>query len=489
MNIKLILIFLLLIISSINTASADVWTPNSSMVSGLTDVGKYSAPAVFLDDDILKLISGNLDGTFVGWYWSGSIWVEDSSIVSGLGDVGEHSSPALFLDGSTLKLISGDWEGTFTGWYWNGATWVLDASIDSGLGGVGRASRPTVFFDGSTLKLISGEGVSFVFTDTLNGWYWSGSTWVLDASVVSGTSDSVQFSSPSVFNDDGTLKLISGDYWGTFKSWYWSGSTWVSDSSIKSGLGDVGWRSTPHVYLDGSDFKVIAGDESGLFTGWNELHLYALSGTITNESGAVNNATITLSGAGGSTTSNETGYYEITGITSDTYSITVTEALHYNYSDTISITSDNEMNIFLTFIIPETIPVIALPPVTPTEIPVPILVEKTELTVFEESFVNLSDLSILITNLMGKCISWAFLLASYIGAIVSNLLLKGKEEDEEPDVLNVLLFGTIGWVLLLIVNFSGYITIVTTSFALNSLIFGIAGFVVYTILDMVTPNK
>ena len=484
---KRIISFLLILIIFTNIASAaDMWTPDSSIISGLTDVGQYSDPIIFLDGSTLKLISGNGTGTFSGWYWDGSTWIPDASIVSGLSDVGDHSSPTVFLDGSTLKLISGNWGGTFTGWYWSGSAWVLDASIISGLSDVGRASKPTVFLDGSTLKLISGEGTEFVFTDTLNGWYWNGATWVSDASVVSGTSTSVQFSSPTVFLDGSTLKLISGDYWGTFMSWYWSGSAWVLDASIRSGLSDVGWRSTLDVYVDGSDLKVIVGDDSGLFTGWSELHLYALSGIISNENGVVNDATITLSGSGGSTTSNETGYYEITGITSDTYSINVTEASHEDYSDTVTITSDTEKNILLTFIPTVIIPIVAPPPLIPVEIPTPMVTEEVELTIFEETAEKVNDLSILITNLIGKGLSWTFILATYIGAIASHLLIKGK--DEEPDVLNVLLFGTLGWALLLLINFSGYITIVTTSFILNALIFGIAGFVVYTVLDVVTSK-
>ena len=490
MKYKVVLIFLLLIFAFINTASAvNAWTPNASIVSGLSDVGTDSAPTVFLDGSTRKLISGDNDGTFTGWDWNGSAWVSNASIVSGLSDVGFHSAPTVFLDGSTLKLIAGDWDGTFTGWYWSGSAWVEDASIISGLSDVGGVSKPTVFLDGSTLKLIAGENTPFVFTDTLNGWYWNGATWVSDASVVSGTSDSVQGTSPSVFTKDGTLKLISGTYWGTYSSWYWSGSTWISDSSIRSGLSDVGYHSTPCVYLDGSDLKLIVGSEAGIFEGWSELILYTLSGTILNESGAVNNATITLSGAGGSTTSNETGYYEITGITSDTYSISVTEASHEDYSGTATITSDTEKNILLTFVPSEIIPIIAPPPIVPVEEPTPFVEIEKQVKIIEEIMIEIENFTFeKVMIFLGKALSWAFVLTSYIGAFMSHILIKGKEEDKEPSVFNVLLFGTIGWALLLLINFSGYITIVSTNFMLNSLIFGIAGFVIYTILDMVTSK-
>ena len=120
-------------------------------------MGSWSAPTVFLDGSTFKLISGEYNGNFYGWYWNGSTWISDSSIVSGLTDVGWNSAPTVFLDGSTFKLISGEEYGKFLGWYWNGSTWISDSSIVSGLTDVGLVSRPTVFLDGSTFKLISGE--------------------------------------------------------------------------------------------------------------------------------------------------------------------------------------------------------------------------------------------------------------------------------------------------------------------------------------------
>ena len=482
MKTKILLIFLLLIIASMNTASAGgEWVSNSSIVTGLGDVGTISCPIVFLDGSTLKLISGSIGGDFYGWQRSGSTWVSNSSIVTGLGEVGSRNVPTVFLDGSTLKLISGEYDGIFNGWYWSGSTWVSDPSIIAGLGDVGSRSTPTVFLDGSTFKLISGNDAG-----TFNGYYWSGSTWVSDPSIIAGLGDVGSRSSPTVFLDGSTFKLISTEYDSVFNGYYWSGSTWVSDSSIITGLFVV-THMHPTVFLDGSTLKLISGDYYGDFHGWYFEETFSISGTITDNSGAVNNAIITLNNSGGSTTSNEIGYYEITDISPNTYSINVTEVLHYDYSDIVTITSDTEENIFLTLISLEIVPIIAPPPVIPTEIPTPILIEETELTIFEESIEELSELSILITNLIGKSLTWAFLLATYIGAIASHLLIKGK--DEEPDVLNVLLFGTLGWALLLLINFSGYITIVTTSFILNALIFGIAGFVVHTVLDVVTSKE
>jgi len=138
---------------------------------------------------------------------------------------------------------------------------------------------------------------------------------------------------------------------------------------------------------------------------------------------------------------------------------------------------------------PTSTPIIAPPPIIPTEVPTPSIVEDAELTIIEESIEKLNELSILLTEFIGKGLTWTFLLATYIGTIASHLLMKGKEENEEPVLFDILLFGTIGWVLLLLINTTEYIAIVTTSFVLNALIFGIAGFVLYTILDLVISKE
>ena len=478
MKNKTLLIFLLLIIAYMNTASADSeWVSDSSIVTGLEDFDLISCPIVFLDGSTLKLISGSIGGTFAGWYWSGSTWVSDSSIVTGLGDVGSRNVPTVFLDGSTLKLISGEYDGVFNGYYWSGSTWVSDSSIIAGLGDIGSRSTPTVFLDGSTLKLISGNN-----DGTFNGYYWSGSTWVSDSSVVTGLGDIGSRSSPTVFLDGSTLKLISTEYDSVFNGFYWSGSTWVSDSSAVAGLSVV-THMHPTVCLDDSTLKLISGDYYGDFHGWYFEETFSISGTITDNSGAVNNAIITLNNSGGSTTSNEIGYYEFTDISPNTYSIDVTNTLHYDYSDVVILTSDTEKDIFLTLIpivTPTLTPVIAPPPVIPTQEPTPFVEIEEQITLIDDIITEIENITLeRVTVLFTKGLSWMFILASYVGALASSILIKGK--DEEANIFNVLLFGTIGWILLLLINTSGHIAIVTESFILNALIFGIAGFVIYAI--------
>ena len=477
MKYKVVLIFLLLIFAFINTASAEeVWIRDDTIVTGITDIGFDVRPAIFNDSGILKLISGENDGTFNGFYWSDSTWIPDSSIVNGLGGIGYDSSPEVFQMDGTWYLIAGEFDGGFYGWHWTGSAWTPDASIVNGLTDVLGESAPEVFNDSGTWKLISGENTNLFYA-----WHWSGSAWVSDSSIINGLGSAGYMSQLSIFDDSGIWKMIVGKGNGNSFGWYWTGSAWQSDPAIVNGLGDIGDEFAPEVFNDDGTWKLMIGTDSGNIYGWYFGELFSLSGIITNENGVVNNATITLDNSGGSTTSNETGYYEFVDLFENTYSIDVTEALHYDYSDTVTITSDTEKNIFLTIIPLEIIPIIVPPPVIPTQEPTPMIAEEIKLTIFEESIEKLSDLSILITNLIGKGLTWTFILASYVGALVSSILIKGK--DEEEDSFDILLYGTIGWALLLLINFSGYIAVVTESFILNALIFGIAGFVIYAIGD------
>ena len=78
-----------------------------------------------------------------------------------------------------------------------------------------------------------------------------------------------------------------------------------------------------------------------------------LSGWIDNNLGnPVSSATVTLNNSGGETTSNDTGYYEITGLSSGTYSITATSPTHGDYIDSVPVSGDTQKNITMTRLSP-----------------------------------------------------------------------------------------------------------------------------------------
>ena len=291
---------------------ANLWIDDGTIVRGLGGATQRSSPTVFDDNGVLKLIAGEKYGTFSGVYWNGSTWVSDSSIVSGLGDIGMYNTPTVFNDSGTLKLISGEYYGRFFGFHWNGSSWISDSSVISGLSDVGTNSDPTVFNDNGTLKLISGKG-----TGTFSGWYWNGSTWIVDLSIVSGLGDIGLDSAPTVFNDNGTLKLISRGYnviAGTksLYSWYWDGSIWISDSSVLLGVSYTQLYGAPIVFDDNGTLKLIFEEYSNVFSGWYwGAFSYNISGHVyNNENIPVKNATVNINET--EVLTDENGYYFVT---------------------------------------------------------------------------------------------------------------------------------------------------------------------------------
>ena len=260
-----IFLILIVLLSFTNTVSGDSWVSIPTIVG---EIGDNSAPAVFNDSGTLKLISGEIMGVFFGYYWNGTDWISDSNVVSGLAfhTSGFYSAPTVFNDGGTWKLIYGEYNGDFYGYYWSGSTWIEDSNIVSGLS-VTDYARPNVFNDSGTLKLISGES-----DGTFNGFYWSGSTWVSNSSIVAGLGNIGYNSAPTIYDDAGTWKLIAGESDGVFNGFYWNGSAWVSDSSIVAGLGDIEWDSTPAVYNDLGTWKLISGEGRGNFNAFEFVY-------------------------------------------------------------------------------------------------------------------------------------------------------------------------------------------------------------------------
>ena len=281
-----LLIFLLVLFFSIGTASAG-WVSNSNIVTGLTDVGAASAPEIFNDSGILKLISGENDGVFNGFQWNGSAWVSNSSIIAGLGDVKFYSRPEVFNDSGTWKLITGNSWGEFFGYYWTGSTWTSDSSIVNGLTSGTTVISSSIFDDSGTWKLIIGK------TDgDFYGYEWNGTSWISNSSIVTGLTNVGGESTPEVFYDN-EWKLIAGEHAGDFNGFVWNGTSWVSDSSIISGLTNVGIRSTLSIYTDGNTLKLIAGEWDGIFNGfqWNNTPVTSnlMTEHVTNNSQVVTN--------------------------------------------------------------------------------------------------------------------------------------------------------------------------------------------------------
>ncbi len=253
------------------------WSVNNDIISGLTDVGGFSAPSVFQKDSTWYLISGEADGVWNGWNWTGSAWQSDSAIISGLTDVGSYSALSVFQKDSTWYLIGGEMDGVWNGWNWTGSAWQSDSAIISGLTDVGRNSIPSVFQKDSTWYLIGGE---------MDG-VWNG----------------FNLPAPTTYTppDPTTLQNVAVDGWVNYT---WSaGSGNVTDSY--NVLHNTVWTNgSANAYLNS---EVGAGN-------WSNITVYAWNNSAgTLSAGSVSDQTIAPSPAAPATPPDPTNLANTTG--------------------------------------------------------------------------------------------------------------------------------------------------------------------------------
>jgi len=285
-GVALILLAILMFWGVVRAATCDRWVSESDIVTGLGDVGVNSAPATCQNctghgvssGNGWELIAGEVDGVFNGYYWNGTSWVSNSAIVSGLGDIGSNSAPAICYNctgNGYWELIAGEYDGVFNGFYWNGTQWVSDSSIVAGLGDIGGYSTPAICYNctgNGYWELIAGE-----YDGVFNGYYWNGTQWVSDSSIVNGLGDIGTYSAPTIYQKDSTWYLISGDSSGNFHGFYWNGTQWVSDSSVTAGASACGTESKPTVCdncTGTGHYELISGKIDGYFCGYEFVDTY-----------------------------------------------------------------------------------------------------------------------------------------------------------------------------------------------------------------------
>lgn len=185
--------------------SGTEWVIDNNAKTGLLDVGSNSHPELIYDfkgDGKWVLITGEAYGTFIGYYWNGVTWVGDSSIISGFGDVGTYPTIDVVYNmkgDSNWSAIIGLSDGTFIGYYWTGSTWVSDNSYVNGLSDVGDRSDPAVAYNvmlDSKWVLVAGES-----NQNLNPYYWNGTGWVSDSDIISGLTVNENYCGPAFAQD------------------------------------------------------------------------------------------------------------------------------------------------------------------------------------------------------------------------------------------------------------------------------------------------
>jgi PGF-pre-PGF domain-containing protein len=258
------------------------WGENSRLVSGLPDIGDFSAPTIadFNGDGRFELISGEFHGGFRGFYWSGSTWVEDPGLVSGLPDIGSYSRLALadFNEDGRFELIAGEYYGGFRGFYWSGSTWVEDPSLVSGLSVAGWEPSPTIadFDEDGTHDLIVGFFQGEWPWQGFRGFRWIGGSWIENSGLISGLPNYWLNDKPrpaiADFNGDGRYELIYGTDGGTFSGYYWDADEWIwtENSALVAGLPDVGSHSHPSIadFTGDGVYELVSGNFDGAFDGF-----------------------------------------------------------------------------------------------------------------------------------------------------------------------------------------------------------------------------
>ena len=193
------------------------WVSDPSRVSGLKEMVGYSAATISFNltgNGNWILIARDSDGIFLGYYWNGKQWISDSSMVAGLdvipGRAGLTIIGNLTGDGK-WTLITGNEEGTFRSYYWSGTQWISDFFRVNGLEDVGSSSSVITgfnIFGDEKWTLITGNGEG-----TFSGYYWDETQWFPDPSRVNGLGDIGTHSTPTlVYNllGNGKWVLITG---------------------------------------------------------------------------------------------------------------------------------------------------------------------------------------------------------------------------------------------------------------------------------------
>ena len=239
------------------------WNLNSSIVSGLPDIGDYAAPTVFNMSGTYYLITGKMYGAFAGYKWNGVEWESNSTIISGLGDIGMTSTPNVFKMGDTYHLISGEDAGGFYGFTWDGTDWQSNTTLISGLinATYSKSTAPTVFYVDDDLYLISGDDDGKFY-----GFVWNGTGWSNDTLIAKGLFDVGYFSTPVFFKINQSEYLLTSGCFDFYRMYELKGNSWLRISDLDELSGFQYSRHT--IFNLGLNYYMIRGSFTGSFYGY-----------------------------------------------------------------------------------------------------------------------------------------------------------------------------------------------------------------------------
>jgi len=312
-GVLLVLLGILMSIGVVFGATCDRWMPDSDIVSGLDSVtisdARPEACYNCMGTGNAEILVSSESSGYKGYYWNGSAWVEDSSLTNGLPTADLYYALLLCYNCTG----TGYWElianyvfeatGYTEGYYWNGSAWVEDSSIANGLPKMAKIIGFTTCYNctgtGYRELIIGYSGGIF------GGYYWNGTSWVEDSSIVNNLPDVGAYAAPELcYNCTGTghWELIVGRDTGDFLGYYWNGSAWVEDSSIVTALEDVGDDSNPALCdnCTGTGYlELLAANSNGVHYGYkfvdtyDGIHITQEASASKSEVGIGNDNTIT----------------------------------------------------------------------------------------------------------------------------------------------------------------------------------------------------
>lgn len=301
---------------------------------------------------------------------------------------------------------------------------------------------------------------------------------------------------------------VGGNYvdlnegWGQGDVWHEQNVSIIGTGVQTVKLEVYTWYQAPEPYAG----VVIRIDNVGLILN------PTLSGYVTDESGsAIQSSTVSLSNSGGEDVTNETGYYEISLVPTGTYTISAVATNYERYSGTVIISSDTTQNITMTQStdvpdVPDVwIPLPIYPPEpTPTIIPddnattiIDEIIEPIE-NIIDEIIETIIELIPELPDTLEKLLevieeiltyiftpfNWLILAFAYLGALVGKYI---TETSDDNIIVETLLYGTIAWILVLIVNL--FISITSTEI-IAVVIFFVSGLLLSILSENFTePEK
>jgi uncharacterized protein YxeA len=269
------------IIESIDVVADDDWNNVTSLSTGLNM--SNTVPSISVGYNVTgsgtwDLISGSADGNLYGHSWTATGWITNTSVVNGLPDVGTYSKPELvynFSGGNQWELFVGEATGNINGYYYNGSEWRNNASIIAGL--------PTDFYNNGQASIefnITGsnywEGIFALSGGTYRGYQWVSNSWVRNETIETGIPDVGTYgTSSAIYNFTGLNEwnLFLGPHnIGGIQFYSWNGTSWYENATYVDFIGDLGDRHQPEVQynITGNNHYnlIVSTDTNNLLYGY-----------------------------------------------------------------------------------------------------------------------------------------------------------------------------------------------------------------------------